>query len=244
MKSKMIIVVGMFVLAVSVLSASADMLINLNVGVAGTNAAAQFQVLCTGNGTSWALGSPKAIYNNYGSQVGTLKDLTITSDADPYVNLYFSYENDTVQTETLTFHNTLSFTPLVNPTAYATAAITLTSDDNGATIGGLFPGGKAYEATYNGGSTVFADLVSGFGIGDGTSWTNSQRFPASGSVPIVGTVSDITSTFSFTLTDGDQASGTSRFEVTPGVPEPATMSLLFMGGMAVLARRNRTKKLN
>jgi hypothetical protein len=237
MKSK-IILATMFLLTISVLPAAADMLINLDVGVAGTTATAQFQVVCTGNGTSWALGGPKVIYNNYGVQVGTLKDLTITSNADPYVNLFFSFENNTALTETLTFHNTLAFSPLVNPNAYATAAITLTSDTNGGTIGGLFPGGKTYEATYNSGSQNFADLVSGFSIGSDTSSTQSERKPpVSGTVPIVGTVSDITSTFYFTLTDGDQASGTSRFEVTPGVPEPLTLSLLVMGGVGVLARR-------
>jgi hypothetical protein len=238
MKNKMILA-AMFVLTVSVLPAAADMLINLNVGVAGTAASQQFQVVCTGNGTSWSLPSATAVYNNYGSQVGTLKQLTITSNADPYVNLFFSFENSTALTETVTFTNTLAFTPIVNPNAYATAAITLTSDGNGATAGGLFPGGKTFQATYNGGGTVFANLVSGFSIAGDTSNTNSERFPASGTVPIVGTVSDITSAFNFTLTDGDQASGTSRFEVTPGVPEPITLSLLVMGGIGVLVRRNR-----
>jgi hypothetical protein len=40
----------------------------------------------------------------------------------------------------------------------------------------------------------------------------------------------------FTLSAGDQASATSRFEV---VPEPATMSLLALGGIATLIRRRR-----
>ena len=236
MKSKMILT-AMFFLTVSVLPVAADMFINLNVDVAGTTGTQQYAVVCTGNGTSWALAAPATVYNNNGVRVGTLKQLTVTSNADPYVNLFFSYENNTALTETVTFSNTLAFSPLVNPNAYATAGITLTSDSNGATAAGLFPGGKTYEATYNGGGTIFADLVTGFGIGGGTTGTQSERFPLSGTTPIAGTVSDITSTFNFTLTDGDQASGTSRFEVTPGVPEPLTLSLLVMGGVGMLARR-------
>jgi hypothetical protein len=52
-------------------------------------------------------------------------------------------------------------------------------------------------------------------------------------------VSSITAEFDFTLSANEQASGTSRFDVEQGVPEPATMSLLVMGAMALLAKRKQ-----
>jgi hypothetical protein len=156
------------------------------------------------------------------------------------VNVYFSVQaNSSGETFDITT-STLSFPTLAPATAFATAAITLTSDTDGATVTGLFPGGKTYEARYNG-SSVYANLVNGFTIGPNTSSTLSERLPlvapATNTIP---SVSSITAEFDFSLTANEQASGTSRFDVEQGVPEPATMSLLVMGGMALLARRKKT----
>jgi hypothetical protein len=176
----------------------------------------------------------------HGASLGTIQALTIQSDADPAVNLYFSVLASSTGVFSIST-GPVSITPIVNPQAYASAALTLTSDSNGASAVGTFLGGtKSYEADYNG-SNVFTDLVSNFSIGPNTSATNSDRYPliSPNTVTIPGTVSDMTTQFSFNLGTGEQASGTSRFELTAPVPEPATMSLLVLGGMAVLARRKR-----
>ena len=242
--NKKMITVALLVLAASVLPAAADVTVNFVANAGGTTASHQFQIQCPADGSEWVLQNPVTMYNNNNVALGTITALKVSSLADPAVNVFFAFENSTALKETnLIASTTLAFAPITNPLAYATAGVTLTTDDNGGAITGRFPsgiGGKVYEASYNGGTQVFADLVADGTLnllGPGLTPTASDRFPGSGYSPISGTVSDITGTFNYDLTDGDQISGTSRFEVI--VPEPITLSLLVMGGIGMLARRNR-----
>lgn len=243
MKSKLM-TVALFVLAASVVPAGADMILTVTATQGNLTVTQQFLVQCGLDTTTWSLPSAVALTTPHGARLGVLNLLEVTTNADPFVNLHFSVENDTALPVTYDINSSVvGLTTLVNPLAYATAGITLTSDFDGATITGLFPGGEVYQARYNT-STVYSNLVTGLTIVDNTSVTTADRLPAIGTQTISDSVSSIQSEFNFTLSDGDQASGTSRFEVTAAVPEPATMSLLIMGGMAVLARRKRTTKLN
>jgi hypothetical protein len=243
MKSKMI-TVALFVLAASVLPAAADMVLTVTATQGGLTASQQYLVTCGGATTTWSLPSSVALTSPHGASLGVLKQLDVSTNVDPFVNLHFSVENDTALPVTYDVSSSVvSFPTILNPDAYATAGITLTSDFNGATVAGLFPGGKVYEARYNT-SAVYANLVNGLTILDNTTVTTTDRLPPLGTQTIFDSVSSIQSEFDFTLSDGDQASGTSRFEVTAPTPEPTTISLLVMGGMAVLARRKRTTKLN
>jgi hypothetical protein len=170
----------------------------------------------------WSMANPYSV-----GTVATIKSLEIMVDADPYVNLRFDVQaGDTDTTFTLN-SNIVSFAAMANPPAYASAGLTLTSDGSGATATGLFPGAKSYQAVYNG-SSVFANLVGTFSVGPYDTAISNDRLPASGWQAIGGSVSSIQSQFNFILSADEQASGTSRFELTP---EPMTMVLLGLGGL-------------
>jgi predicted secreted protein len=185
----------------------------------------------------WALSAPIYGYAEDNTLLGTINSLSVEFDADPYVKLAFQAEAGAADT---TFNisaggQTISMT---NPLAYATAGVTLTDvdDGTGAAITGLY-GGKVWRATYNG-STVFADLVSGFSIGtEDITGTASERVPSpSGRQTIPGAVNNIDIAYNFTLSAYDMASGTGTFNLTP---EPATLALLVLGGGVVLVARRR-----
>jgi hypothetical protein len=176
--------------------------------------------------------------NEYGPEVslfdgGAITSLKLTMDVDPEVGIEFGVRAGSSATTYSFLSDVVYFSPLVNPTATASAGITLTDrgPTAGATITGLFPGGKTHQARYNS-SIVFANLVSGFSIPSGT-LTASE---ASGSVNIIDTLTSIESEFYFTLSARDSASGTSTFSV---VPEPATIALLGLGALSLLRRKRR-----
>jgi hypothetical protein len=175
--------------------------------------------------------------NKYGPEIslfdgGAITSLKLTMDSDPEVGIEFGVRASNSATIYSILSDVVSFDPLVNPTAEASAGITLTDrGGGGATITGRFPGGKTYQARYND-STVFVDLVSGFSIPKGTKTTSED----SGSVGLIGTLTSIESEFYFTLSARDAASGTSTFSV---VPEPATICLLGLGALSLLRSRKR-----
>lgn len=174
MKNK-VIIAALFLLAAAVLPAAADYLVTVTGTEGSLTASQQFTIPSTGIASNWTLPSPVTLTSR-GMSLGTLSQLQIQSDADPAVNVYFSVQaNSAGETFDITT-TTLSFPTLAPATAFATAAITLTSDTDGATVTGLFPGGKTYEARYNG-SSVYANLVSGFAIGPNTSSTLSPTSP-------------------------------------------------------------------
>jgi hypothetical protein len=132
----------------------------------------------------------------------------------------------------------VSFAALADPVGYASAAITVTSDSDGAVLTGQFSGNTAYQAKYNG-STVFSDLVSSITAPVDDSVTGRDRSPVAGWAVIPGSVNSIQSEFKFTLSAGDSASGTSRFEV---VPEPSGLAALAVGLVSIgglLTRKRR-----
>ena len=228
-------IVAVAVLLAVALPATAGMFVTVTAtATGGASVTQEFVIPCVGGISNWALAEPVAMMAG-NTQLGTIKAMTLESDSEPYVNLFWSVQAGAADT-TFDFSTAVvSFSPLVNPLAYASAGVTLTGDANGATITGGFDDGRIYQARYNG-STVYSNLVGGFSAAANTTATPNDRLPASGYATISGSVSSIEAQMKFTLSAGDQASATSRFEV---VPEPATMSLLALGGMAALIRRRR-----
>jgi hypothetical protein len=213
-------------------SLQADMIITVQC-TAGSLSATQAIPLEYNVATAdWRMSNPIDIM--VGSvQLATVNSLSIQSDSDPSVNLLFGVAAGATNTTFDIQSAVVSFSSLTNPQAYASAAVTLTSDSNGETLTGLFDGGKTYQARYNG-TSVYASLVDGFSISGNQSVTDGDREPTNGTELISDTLSSIQSEFNFTLSAQEQASGTSRFEVTP---EPATLSLLALGGLALVRRR-------
>jgi hypothetical protein len=233
-----------FLAAVLILSVGAKAC-PVSVTITATNEEGQSQVVTLGGETYldiitgnsvWAIDSEVPILD------GAIENFKLTVNVDPEVGIEFGVRAGP-STTTFDISSTLpanggivSFDPMVNPTGYASAGVTLTDrvPVAGATITGLFPGGKTHQARYNG-STVFANLVDGFSISSGT-LTASEDKPLYGSQVINGTLTSIESEFLFTLSARDSASGTSTFEV---IPEPATICLLGFLSALVLPRNRR-----
>lgn len=190
---------------------------------------------------NWSLAPGSSIeLASGGATLGRVTELELGVVGDPVVTLRFSLDSDDSSTVWTISSTVVNFSAIASPLAYASAAVTVTSDSDGAVLTGQFAGNKAYEATYNG-TVAFADLVSSINAPGDDSVTGRERSPAvSGWTSIATPVSSIQSEFKFTLTAGDSASGTSRFEVV--VPEPSGLAALAIGLVSVgglIARKRR-----
>ncbi len=187
---------------------------------------------------NWSLEQPVTIAStSSGAVLGTLDTLDLVFNADPAVVLNFSVVAGPFGTNFTITSAIIQFAPIANPDAYASAAITVTDNNlNGATLTGLLANSKAYRAYYNNPAVDWAYLVGPVVAPAGASAVGSERRPALPQIweTIPATVDQIGSQFRFHLTALDSASGTSRFEV---VPEPVSLSLLALGGLAMLRRR-------
>ena len=184
----------------------------------------------------WMQSNPMEL-NDGNGVLAEIQQLSCGVKANPTVTLGFAVTAGSSDTVFTISSDIVSFSSLVNPEAYATTDIGITeSDFDTATLTGAYGSGKAYRAMYNMGPTVWADLVDGIYAGSFDSNSVTGRRPGSGTEIIGDTLTSIRSQFHFTLSDNDQASGSSTFDV---IPEPATIALLGLGGM-VLRKRRKT----
>jgi hypothetical protein len=172
------------------------------------------------------------------SGIGFIEKLQFSGKADPEIGVEFGVRAGGSAT-TFTISSGLeTFAALTDPAAYASAGITLTdrAPPTGATLIGLFTDGKANQALYNNGATVFANLVSGFGMPSGqtTQTKDEEKGNEVSMITINDTLTSIESNFYFSLSAKDSAAGTSTFVV---VPEPATMALLGLGALSLIRRK-------
>jgi len=183
---------------------------------------------------TWASSGPINIMSG-ADVLATLDQVNVRIDSDPQVSLSFAATAGSADT-LFTFNSAVvSFAPITNPAASATAAITLTDNTgDGASLTGQYAGNSAsYSADTNLGN--YAMLVPNTAV---TSPFGSNTSLGSTSGAISGGVSSINSSFSFLLTKYDSASGTSNFSV---VPEPGSLLALATGlaGMMGVAFRRR-----
>lgn len=192
---------------------------------------------------NWALPAPLTL-SAAGQTLATVKDLSVTMDADPQVDLSFAITNGSL-TDPIMFSvstATISFGGIPNAQAAATASLTLTQGAGspaGASLTGLFPNGKAYQARYSTDSvvdtnTVFASLDPSMNFLAGLGMSETEELPWAGMSNLNTTVYMMESQFKFVLSPGDQASGTSAFLI---IPEPATLSVLALGALVLGLRR-------
>ncbi len=155
--------------------------------------------------------------------------------ADPQISLNFSVNSTSLATHFSIVSGVLSFGTINPAIGRATAGITITDNDgDGSALAGDW-GGKAYHADFNSGST-FANLVSDFAGPADDSAVNSESTAGYPGYLGMGSVSDISSRFDFTLSANDSASGTSFYEV---IPSPGAAALLAFAGIAGMGRRRR-----
>jgi hypothetical protein len=189
----------------------------------------------------WELDRPQELRTNGedSTLVATIESLLVTLDGDPAVDLSFAV---TAGNQLTTFHilsALVTFSPLVDPPAYASAGITLTDGapwpGDGATVAPVPPNTGIFRAMYNG-DQIFAEIIDKQQI-----FTRGTivGYADTGLQTIPGPVWSIQTEYVFTLTAKDHASGTSRFEV---IPEPSTWTMLASLGAVALAflRRRRT----
>ncbi len=187
-----------------------------------------------GNVWTWQLAQPVPIVGGAGrSVIATLQSGQVRIRLNPVISLGFAVQAGDAQTTFTIQSALLSFPPLVNPVAQTSAGITLTDfDGTGAQLNGLGPANGAYLAQYNGfvpGGTTFHEAIPTMTAGP---FDVIDASTDSGVQSIVGTVSSMSSQFSFTLSANDLAAGTSIYEI---VPEPASVLLIVMA--ALLRRR-------
>lgn len=193
------------------------------------------------SGSSYTLPSAYQLKATDGTLLGTIKSLSCSMGSDPFITLNYDFQS-VGAASFFVDSGTISFAPITNPQGFATAASTLTAGPNDASFSGNFAGGKAYEATYNGG-TLFADLDGPFTAGANTSNTENERNPpGTGFTPIGVPVSSMRAQWNFNISADTGVSGTSRFDIEP-VPDAGTFTLALSGvapllaGLAIRRRR-------
>lgn len=229
-KKPIVILILLIVLMIQAAIVSALTNGPLQVQVKYGNNVAVWSYIWDNNNSTYTLTSPLDLAID-GQTVARLESLTCGITGDPTLFLDFSVHafvplNITFDT------GILAFAAITDPTAFATAGVSLTGDSDGGTATGNF-GGLIYEATYNGGA-VFTDLLPTFNVGPNETVTESGRTPAIGTSVIAGSVDSMRAQFSFMLDEGESLSGTSRYEIEP-IPDANTLVLAFCGCIPTLA---------
>jgi len=176
---------------------------------------------------TWELDAP------YVKSGYTINNLKVTLDSDPQVLFSFAVTAGNTNT-TFTFSSdVVSFGAITNPSASASAAITLTDNNgDGASLMGKYAGNtSSYRADTNLGNYAYLvpNLTAGaFSTANGNGSLNT---------PIAGNVTDMSTEFKFVVTRLDSASGTSNFTI---VPEPASIIGLAAGFVGLLSMRRRS----
>lgn len=167
-----------------------------------------------------------------------LRKFTFSYDEDPYVTGGFSAINSSGATQTFTFIFTSPVVPALTPSTLY-----------GGSMSGSITAGKTVPATVStvSGTPLYWGMIDGTPVlpfyPDPQSWTistagatmniSARNEPITNPGPAA--MNNISMQFKFTLTPDDIATMNGTFVVL--IPEPATLSILGLGGLVLLRRR-------
>lgn len=188
---------------------------------------------------TWVLAEPQELKDSNGRLIGTIENLDLTLDADPMVVMNFAVAAGNYSATFNISSAVVSFPPLTNPDAFASAGFVLTdgspSPGNGMSVKEIAPNNGLYTAEYNGGTEYAAMLATQVSMSPGTIASASDT---EGFAVLNDTVSSIQSRFDFRLSANDRLAGNGRFEV---IPEPSSL-IIVMAGLLVgcwITRKSR-----
>lgn len=215
----------------------------LTITASNSSGSGSFQVtadqLNFDNGMYTWTGANIAIEDGAGDTIALVQSISLAFQQDPVITLFFDVMAGSSDTNFAISSGLLSFPAIQDPNAAASVGLTLTdSDVNGSAslVGATGTGnGFAYLAQYNGlvpNGTTFAEAIDSLSVNVAAGST-STSFNSGFSV-IPGTVSSMSAEIAFVLSANDSASGTSVYAV---VPEPGSLLLLVLGGVAAARRR-------
>jgi hypothetical protein len=202
----------------------------------------------TWEGDVWTwTGQSIPIETENGAFVASLENATVQIDSDPQISMTFAVQAGTSDTIFLLRSAKLDFDPIgaawAEATASATIGITDTDGNEAHLIGVGDLGVGAYTAGYNGWWTTsideFCSLINSVDVFNpyGSASMSQSYPPAYPYWEDLGVTTDsMASQVFFELTANDLASGNNTFVI---VPEPTMLSLLALGGMALLRKRSR-----
>ncbi len=191
----------------------------------------------TGTGDSTTYNPPDGSWNI--PQTGVFSWQNVHFDADPMISGAFSVTNNTAVTQTFTLNISMPTVFVAGSTTIFGSSSISINDANSSTSAsmGTSGGTSIYRAKVDGSvvKTLFDapySLSSGFPFPITASDSMSYAFlPGPAGVAV-----DIGIDHTFTLSPGDIATVNSTFVI---IPEPATLSLLAFGVVALIRRKSR-----
>lgn len=231
--------------AISLVSTASADLTNVVFRIQATNSqgtgvfeATSEQGAWEGDTFTW-FGAGIDITSDSGQVIATLMNARVVAVSDPQIGVLFDVVAGASDTQFTINSGELSFPTITGATGVASAGLTVTDagQDNGAiATGNGGTGGSAYQANYNGlapAGTLFAEFIPSVVVST-PGGTSTGSGSTGGFVNIANPVSSMSAQYSFVLSALDSASGTSNFVI---IPEPASLTLLALGAMALIRRR-------
>lgn len=159
--------------------------------------------------------------------MGTLESLTVSFSEEASTELGFTFRAGDADTVFMVSTGESSFPPITDGEGQVVGTLSLTSIDGGGVVG-RHSGTHALVARANG--NAVAHLLDPLSRSSFGSESAVDVFAG----PIAGTISNIELKFSVDVTANELIAGSGRFEV---IPEPASMALVALGGLAMVWRR-------